>query len=75
MNDADRLARDRFAMLNIARFAGVALVFLGMAIWVGDVARVGGWPVVGVPIFLSGVAATLFGPRTLARRWRSPTDT
>ncbi|CAA9529697.1 MAG: hypothetical protein AVDCRST_MAG91-2849 [uncultured Sphingomonadaceae bacterium] len=71
-DDADRLARTRFFTLSAARFAGVGLVFLGMAIWLGDLLRPGGWPAVGVPLFLLGAAATLFLPRLLARRWRSP---
>ena len=72
MTDADRLARTRFLTLNLARFAGMGLVFLGMAIWLGDLLRPGGWPAVGVPLFLLGAAGTLFLPRLLARRWRSP---
>ena len=71
-DDADRIARDRFFALSAARFACVGLVFLGMAVWLGDLARPGGWPAVGVPLFLAGVAGTFVVPRALARRWRSP---
>ena len=65
-------ARARFFMLSAARFAGVGVVMLGMAIWLGDLLRPGGWPAVGIPLFLAGVAETLFLPKFLARRWRSP---
>lgn len=72
LSDADRLARRRFLMLGLIRLAGVALVMFGVAVWIGDVARPGGWPAVGVPLFLAGVAETLLLPRLFARRWRSP---
>ncbi|HZF43877.1 MAG TPA: hypothetical protein VEZ48_10760 [Sphingomonadaceae bacterium] len=65
-------ARARFFALSTVRFAGVGLVMLGMAIWLGDLLRPGGWPAVGAPLFLAGVAATLLLPKSLARRWRTP---
>lgn len=72
LTDADRTARGRFLMLTLVRFGGVALVMLGMAVWLGDLLRPGGWPAIGVPLFLLGVGETLLLPRTLARRWRTP---
>lgn len=72
LSDADRLARRRFLFLQLVRLGGVGVVMLGIAIWLGDLLRFGGWPAVGVPLFLLGVVATLFLPRLLARRWRSP---
>ena len=65
-------ARARFFALSTVRFAGVGLVILGMAIWLGDLLRPGGWPAVGAPLFLAGVAGTLLLPKYLARRWRTP---
>lgn len=65
-------AKVRFFALSAARFAGVGLVMLGMAIWLGDLLRPGGWPIIGIPLFLLGIAETLLVPKFLARRWRTP---
>ena len=72
MTGSEDPARVRFFALSAARFAGVGLVMLGMAIWLGDLLRPGGWPVMGIPLFLFGVAGTLLLPKYLARRWRTP---
>lgn len=69
---AEDQARARFFALSATRFGGVGLVMLGMAVWLGDLLRPGGWPTVGIPLFLLGVAGTLLLPRYLARRWRTP---
>ena len=45
---------------------------LAIAIWRSDIFRPGGWPEVGAPLLLLGAIETLFLPRLLARRWRSP---
>jgi len=68
---AEDRAKVRFFALSAARFAGVGLVMLGMAIWLGDLLRPGGWPLIGIPLFLAGVAETLLLPKFLARRWRT----
>lgn len=72
LSDAERLARGRFLMLTLLRFGGVALVMLGMAVWLGDLMRPGGWPAIGIPLFVGGAGVTLFLPRVFARRWRTP---
>ena len=69
---AEDQAKARFFALSAARFAGVGLVMLGIAMWLGDLLRPGGWPAAGIPVFLTGVAVTLFLPKFLARRWRTP---
>jgi len=71
-NPTEDQASVRFFALSAARFAGVGLVMLGMAIWVGDLLRPGGWPLIGIPLFLLGVAEALLVPKFLARRWRTP---
>lgn len=72
LTEADRTARQRFFMISLLRFESVGFAMFGMAIWVGDFWRPGGWPLLGVPVFLIGVAQTFLAPRLLARRWRTP---
>lgn len=68
----DRIARTRFLVLSLARLGGVAAVMLGIAIWQSDLVVNGGSAVVGVPVFLLGLAETVFLPKLLASKWRTP---
>lgn len=62
-------ARGRFAIINLVRLAGVALVLLGI-LAARDVFALSN------PIAYAAIVLGLFGvfvvPRLLARRWRSP---
>ena len=71
-DEQDRLARSRVAMLSAARAAGVVMMLLGMWIWWGDPIREGGYPPVGLPLFVLGFAVSLILPQRLARHWRTP---
>ena len=71
-DEEDRLARSRFAMLSAMRAAGVAMMLIGMWIWFGDIVREGGYPPVGLPLFVLGFLESLIVPQLLARRWRTP---
>ncbi|MDB5684777.1 MAG: hypothetical protein JWM75_2475 [Sphingomonas bacterium] len=71
-DEQDRLARARFAMLSAMRAGGVVTMLLGMWIWWGDVIRTGGYPLVGLPLFVIGFFNSLILPQIFARRWRSP---
>ncbi len=71
-DEQNRLARSRYVALTVARAAGTIVMLLGLWIWLGDILRQGGWPVVGIPLFVVGFCESLVLPRLLTRRWRSP---
>ena len=68
-------AAARFMIIQIARFSGVALVLLGLAIQSGRVAALEGIPaVVGYVLIAVGLIDTFVAPAMLARRWRTPRE-
>ena len=69
--DRERLAKSRFQMLQLLRFTGIIVMILGMWIWAGDILRLGGWPMLGVPLFALGIFEALFLPTIMAKRWKS----
>jgi len=72
MNDRDPAAA-RFAIIQIVRLSGVALVLLGLAIQSGRVAALSEIPaMVGYVLIAVGLIDTFVAPAVLARRWRTP---
>jgi hypothetical protein len=67
----EKLALTRFTIISAARASGVVLMLFGMWIWYGDLLDTGGNPLVGLPLFLLGMAESLLLPRYLIRRWRT----
>ena len=66
-------AAARFAIIQIVRFSGVALVLLGLAIQSGRVAALAGIPAwIGYVLIAVGLIDTFVAPAVLARRWRTP---
>ena len=43
-----------------------------LLVWQGDLAREGGWPLVGIPMVAVGLVASFGAPKALARKWRTP---
>lgn len=74
LNDQDRVARSRFLALTLARLGGVVVVMLGIAIWQSDLVVDGGSAALGVPVFLLGLAETMFLPKFMASKWRTPDE-
>lgn len=72
MTPADYEARRRLTLLSLSRATGVILMLLGMWAWHGNVIRSGGWPELGIPLFVCGLIASFIVPHVLMRRWRSP---
>lgn len=72
MTPDERRARTRFAILSAARAIGAVTMLLGLWVWHGNVVRSGGWPEIGVPLFIAGMAASFVVPQILAARWRTP---
>lgn len=73
-DERERLAKSRYHTIVLVQFTGVLLMVIGMWIWFGDILREGGWIALGAPIFVLGVFESLFLPKLLARRWKSPPE-
>lgn len=63
--------RNRFILLQLVRIGGTIVVLLALALWQSDLFVEGG-TIIGFPIALAGLAVSFFGPKWLARRWRTP---
>ena len=72
MTDADKLAQRRWFVLVVVRLAGVAGALLGLIL----IARAHDWApkILGTAIVLSAMAMIAIVPRSLAQRWRTPTE-
>jgi hypothetical protein len=67
----DKVARNRFVMIQLARIGGTAIALLGLLLWQSD-RLVAGGSFLGFPIALIGLAISCGGPQYLARKWRTP---
>jgi hypothetical protein len=65
---AEAEARQRYIILNAARFSGIALVMLGLAIARGLLPLP--W-LVGAVLAVAGLLEFFFLPRVIARRWKA----
>ena len=63
-------AAGRFALINLARIAGIAVAIGGLVLLGRTSDRASA--VVGILLVLGGVLASELVPRRLSRRWRSP---
>jgi len=70
--EREQLARVRYGIITILRASGAVLMLIGLWIWLGDILREGGWPAVGLPLFIAGFFESLVVPQILARQWRTP---
>jgi hypothetical protein len=65
----DETARRRWSVIQAVRFAGVALVLVGILVRYGVIPA----PIsVGVALIVLGLVGAFFMPVILARRWRTP---
>lgn len=70
MTDADdALWRRRFLTFSLVRLVGVGTLLLGIAIAFSDLARPGGWPLVGGLVAIAGAIDAVFAPRLLKKYW------
>ena len=69
MNENDQLWRSRFLTFTLVRVAGLLLFLAGVVIAFSDLARPGGWPLVGGLMAISGAIDALFAPKLLRRAW------
>ena len=67
----EALWRNRFILINLVRIGGTIVVLLALALWQSDMFVQGG-SIIGFPIALAGLVVSFWGPKWLARRWRTP---
>ena len=65
--------RNRFILMNLVGIAGTVVVLLALALWQSDLFVEGG-SILGLPIAFAGLVVSFFGPKWLARRWRTPPE-
>ena len=66
--------RNRFILINLVRIGATIVVLIGLAIWHSDLLVEGGSAVIGAPITLAALIASFWGPKQLARKWRTPPE-
>jgi hypothetical protein len=69
----EALWRNRFILVNLVRIGATIVVLLALALWQSDLFVPGG-TIIGLPIALAGLVVSFWGPRWLARRWRTPPE-
>jgi membrane protein implicated in regulation of membrane protease activity len=65
----DAVWRRRLLIYTLIRAGGLAIFFLGIAIFYTDLVRPGGWPQLGAIVAILGVIDALIEPRILKRAW------
>ena len=68
----EALWRNRFILVNLVRIGATAFVLLALAIWYTDLLVPGGSMVIGLPLALAGLVVSFWGPKWMARHWRTP---
>jgi hypothetical protein len=69
MMDDDLLWKKRFRTFAFLRLAGLALFLFGIAIAFTDLAKPGGWPLLGAILAITGALDAVIAPRILKRSW------
>ena len=67
--DDEAIWKRRFHLFALLRLAGLALIFLGVAIAYTGLIREGGWPTVGLIVAVGGLIDAVFAPRFLKKLW------
>ena len=67
--DDEEIWRRRFPIFIAIRLFAVICVVGGMAVWLGDFVRPGGWPLLGGILVAIGLIDGLVAPRLLKRYW------
>jgi len=64
--------RNRIIAINLIRMSGTVVVLIGLLIWHSDIVVERGSMMIGLPLALIGLVVSFYGPKYLARRWRTP---
>ena len=67
--DDEAVWKRRFLVFAVFRMAGLAFIFLGVAIAYTGLLREGGWPTVGLIVAIMGLVDAVFAPRILKKQW------
>jgi len=67
--DDEQIWRRRFQVFMAIRLIALVFVVGGMAVWLGDIVRPGGWPLLGGILVAIGLIDGLIAPRLLKRHW------
>jgi membrane protein implicated in regulation of membrane protease activity len=67
--DDDARARNRLLAYTAARFGGLVIFFVGVAIIYTNLLRPGGWPQGGAIVAILGVVDAVLAPRILKKAW------
>ena len=65
----EEIAKRRLLIYSLVRLGGLAIFFLGIAIFYTNLARPGGWPQLGAIVAIMGVIDSFFAPRLLKKAW------
>ncbi|MEA3058984.1 MAG: hypothetical protein QOF05_1226 [Sphingomonadales bacterium] len=65
----DDVARRRLLLYSLVRLGGLAIFFLGIAIFYTNLVRPGGWPQLGAIVAIMGAIDSMFAPLLLKRAW------
>ncbi|MEP6982086.1 MAG: hypothetical protein ABI853_00390 [Sphingomicrobium sp.] len=65
----DDVARRRLLLYSLVRLGGLAIFFLGIAIFYTNLVRPGGWPQLGAIVAIMGAIDAMFAPLLLKRAW------
>ena len=65
----DDVARRRLLLFSLVRLGGLAIFFLGIAIFYTNLVRPGGWPQLGAIVAIMGAIDAMFAPLLLKRAW------
>jgi hypothetical protein len=69
MSMDDDVARRRLLLYSLVRLGGLAIFFLGIAIFYTNLVRPGGWPQLGAIVAIMGAIDSMFAPLLLKRAW------
>jgi membrane protein implicated in regulation of membrane protease activity len=67
--DNEAVWKRRFLIFALIRLAGLATIFLGIAIAYTGLVREGGWPTAGLIVAIMGMIDAVFAPRILKKQW------
>ena len=68
--DDETVWRNRFIAINLVRIGATLVVLFALALWQSDLIVEGG-SIVGLPLALSGLVVSFWGPKWLAARWKT----
>jgi len=71
VTEDDRIARNRFLLLNLVRLGGLALVLLGISVHYGKLALP---EAAAYVLVVAGFAEFFLLPNLIAKNWRTPDE-